>query len=444
MAGLMNNYFYGKAGKGDYTVDQMPTTRKQLFFTTLRVRFSSMVGLNLLHVVFLIPAIIWLFINYQTLTMYAGDEAYKLGGEEMQAAYEVYTEKYELYSAIENEAQNTAELEYSLEDVNDKLAQLEAGKTIMVKEAPVVEGGEETERPVTVEELTKQKEELLAKLDKQQEYRDYAADEAFMETLKSEYVEAAQTYNTYRRSAVLSNISMLLLFLIPMMGLAGIGSTGQMYILRNWARDEHAFMWQDYKAAIKENWKQGLAVGLLNGLSLFLAYIAYVFYGDMASSNGVFFVIPQMLMVVLLIVWWMINEIIFPMMVTYDMKLSQLIRNSAIMVVARLPISFVILLGSLVIPVALMFFLPYPQICMLILVLLYGLIGFSLTGFVYASYANDLFDRYLNPRIEGAEVGKGLHQPEEEDEDDEEESKPEEAPQTGRDENENFWEHKSK
>ena len=122
MAGLMNNYFYGKAGKGDYTVDQMPTTRKQLFFTTLRVRFSSMVGLNLLHVVFLLPMIIWLFINYQTLTMYATDEAYKLGGAEMKAAYEAYIEKYDLYNAIQNEAQNTAELEYELGDVNAKIA----------------------------------------------------------------------------------------------------------------------------------------------------------------------------------------------------------------------------------------------------------------------------------------------------------------------------------
>lgn len=443
MAGLMNNYFYGKAGKGDYTVDQMPTTRKQLFFTTLRVRFSSMVGLNLLHVLFLLPMIIWLFINYQTLTMYATDDAYKLGGEEMKAAYEVYSEKNDLYSAIQNEAEDTKKLNYELDDVNDKIAQLEAGKTIMVKEAPVVEGGEETERPATLEELTKQKEDLLAKLDKQQEYRDYAADEAFMDTLKGEYQEAAQTYNSYRRSALLSNISMMLLVMIPLMGLAGIGSTGQMYILRNWARDEHAFMWQDYKASIKTNWKQGLVVGLLNGLSLFLAYIAYVFYGDMASSRGMFFVIPQMLMVVLLIVWWMINEIIFPMMVTYDMKLSQLIRNSAIMVVARLPISLLILLGSLVIPVALAFFVPYPQISMLILILLYGLIGFSLTGFVYASYANDLFDRYLNPRIEGAEVGKGLHRVDD-DEDDEEETKPAEAADTEKAENEHFWEHKSR
>ena len=38
----------------------------------------------------------------------------------------------------------------------------------------------------------------------------------------------------------------------------------------------------------------------------------------------------------------------------------------------------------------------------------YALIGLSLTHFIYASYANSCFDRYLNPRIKGAKVGMGL------------------------------------
>ncbi len=37
MAGLMNNYFYGKAGKGDYTVVEKSTARTNRIFTTIRV-----------------------------------------------------------------------------------------------------------------------------------------------------------------------------------------------------------------------------------------------------------------------------------------------------------------------------------------------------------------------------------------------------------------------
>ena len=67
MSGIMNNYFYGKAGQADYTVDQMPTTRKQLFFTTLKVRFSSMIGLNMLYFLFMIPLLILLVVGTESL-----------------------------------------------------------------------------------------------------------------------------------------------------------------------------------------------------------------------------------------------------------------------------------------------------------------------------------------------------------------------------------------
>lgn len=438
MSGLMNNYFYGKAGQGDYTVDQMPTTRVQLFFTTLKVRFSSLIALNLLHVVFLLPFLVWTFIGYQTLTIYTSDEAYKLGGEEMKAAYMEYTQLQTEYNAIVNEPENTKQLEYDLEDVNQRIEKLNRGEAVMVVEPAVVEGAEPTEREVTMEELTAEKKAVEEKLAMQETYREKAADESGVADLRARLNDAAVLYNQYQRSGVTSNLSLTLLIMIPLIGLAGIGSTGQMYVLRNWARDEHAFMWQDYKAAIKANWKQGLAVGLMNGASIFLTYIAYLTYGDMAANTSQFFVIPQMLMVVLLIVWWMMNEIIFPMMVTYEMNIRQLLRNSAIMVVAKLPLSFVILLGSLLVPLLILFLVPYLAISVLALIVIYGLFGFSLTGFVYASYANSLFDKYLNPRIEGAEVNKGLRQPDDDDDEEETENAPEVQPKEDR-----FWEHKS-
>ena len=34
---LMNNYFYGKSGKGDYRVEDMPQNRRQLFGAVLDV-----------------------------------------------------------------------------------------------------------------------------------------------------------------------------------------------------------------------------------------------------------------------------------------------------------------------------------------------------------------------------------------------------------------------
>ena len=55
---------------------------------------------------------------------------------------------------------------------------------------------------------------------------------------------------------------------------------------------------------------------------------------------------------------------------------------------------------------------------LLILAVYYVLFGFSLYQFLAASYANACFDRFLNPRIEGADVNKGLRDPSYNEEDD--------------------------
>ena len=47
----------------------------------------------------------------------------------------------------------------------------------------------------------------------------------------------------------------------------------------------------------------------------------------------------------------------------------------------------------------------------------YILIGFALSRFVGASYSNAVFDKYLNPNIEGAEVNRGLYVDEDDDSD---------------------------
>ncbi|MCL1963901.1 MAG: YesL family protein [Firmicutes bacterium] len=61
---FFHSFYYGKAGKGDYTPENLPANRVQLFFEALRVRWSSLVKLNMLYIVFLLPALLWTFLNY--------------------------------------------------------------------------------------------------------------------------------------------------------------------------------------------------------------------------------------------------------------------------------------------------------------------------------------------------------------------------------------------
>ena len=119
--------------------------------------------------------------------------------------------------------------------------------------------------------------------------------------------------------------------------------------------------------------------------------------------------------------------LLYPMMVGYELSFKNLMKNAFLMSAARLPNMLLARLITLI-PVAVLVFGIYTGngIAILIVSLYYLLFGFALSRLIYASFANGVFDKYLNPHIEGAQVGQGLRpqtdEDELDDEDDEEES----------------------
>ena len=64
---MMNNYYYGKSGKGDFRKEDLPETRMQLFWVTLRTRLSGICRLNLLYALIWLPAMLVLLLNASNL-----------------------------------------------------------------------------------------------------------------------------------------------------------------------------------------------------------------------------------------------------------------------------------------------------------------------------------------------------------------------------------------
>ncbi len=54
---------FNRAPQRDFRPEDLPETRVKLFFDALRIRWSAMVGLNLLYLLFWLPAILWSGIN---------------------------------------------------------------------------------------------------------------------------------------------------------------------------------------------------------------------------------------------------------------------------------------------------------------------------------------------------------------------------------------------
>ncbi len=332
---MMNNYYYGKSGKGDYRKEDLPENRWQLFWETLRTRLSGLFRLNLMYMVVWLPTMLVLLINFMNI----------------------------------------------MGNVNTILAAQDGSLAAMVAETAGTENA--------IEYTPEQIEQLKA-------------------------INAGDYIN--------SVLYRTLLLLIPCIAITGPCTAGITYVTRNWARDEHAFIWTDFKDAIKENWKQSLVISVLTSLLPIVIYIGWRFYGQL-SATQTFMFIPQVLVLMIGIIWAFCITYTYPLIVSYELKIKGVFRNSLLLGVARLPMSVGIRLLHCV-PTLLALVLAYfwqPVYAAMILFAYYVLIGFGLSRFITASYTNAVFDRYINSRIEGAEVNRGLRSEEDEDDEDEEE-----------------------
>lgn len=281
--GFFHSYFYGKSGKKDFTADDLPATRLQLFKTVLSVRKGSMLGLNLLYLFFWIPAIFWTFLNFIQL----GAEGFSLSSL--------------LYS--------------------------------------------------------------------------------------------------------------WLLILFPLAAVTGPFNMGASYVMRNWARDEHSFVWMHFWAGVKANWKQGLLFGLINGAVPLLAFLCLSFYSGLTADSMLFY-LPLALVLAAALLWYMCALILPTMLVSYELRFTDALRNALLMILATLPRSFAILLASLagllLLTVAFLFFPATLSYLAPAVLLFYGIFGLSFNKLIAASYANMLCEKYLNTKIDGAKVDIGL------------------------------------
>ena len=335
---MMNNYYYGKSGKGDFRKDDMPETRWQLFTDTLRTRLSALCRLNMLYMLVWLPLIVVLMMHF-------------------------------------TQALSSINAAMSLKESTDY-----ASFAAQVQE----NGGE------------------------------LVIDEAQYEEMKA----ADLNLEDY----LYSTLFRVLLLAIPCIAITGPFTMGLSYVTRNWARDEHAFIWTDFKDAVKANWKQGLVLSVITAVLPLLIFEGWYFYGSMARTQALMMV-PQILVALIGLIWAISVTYMYPLAVSYELKMKDVIRNGLLLGVARLPFSVGIrLLHCVPAALAVLGALFWnPMLSALLLIGWYFIIGFGLSRFVTASYTNAVFDRYINPRVEGAKVNQGLREPEDEDDDEEDE-----------------------
>ena len=234
--------------------------------------------------------------------------------------------------------------------------------------------------------------------------------------------------NTEAVTAAIRLTPVLMAIIIHFCG-TGPVTAGFNVVLRKYVEDKHAWVWADFLRGSKENWKQALGLSAITSVVPFLAWMCYQFYGELAAQNWMM-AIPQTFSLMVAGVWFLALTYAYPMLVTYKMSFFTLIKNSVLLAVGRLPLSVgirLLLLLPVVLGVALTFLLGNVWVP-LVLAAYYVLIGFALSRFVTASYTNAQFDKYINVRIEGAKVNRGMAEADDEEYEEEEEAERELKP----------------
>jgi uncharacterized membrane protein YesL len=192
---------------------------------------------------------------------------------------------------------------------------------------------------------------------------------------------------------LISRFVVLTIFLCIPVITVGPAQAGFTYILRNYSREEHAFIWSDFKEHALKNFKQSMMVSFLDFLFILLLGNALMYYYQYA--RGGFLALTGRIFILLgLIIFLMMHIYIYPMMVTFKLNIRQLYKNAVIFTI----IKFLPNLLILFICFAFIFLsFSFAQLGMTLLIL----ITFSTTGLLTNFYAYPVIKKYMIDPIDG-------------------------------------------
>ena len=193
--------------------------------------------------------------------------------------------------------------------------------------------------------------------------------------------------------------------------IASIGLSGGMYVVRNMVWTEGVFVTNDFWRGVKLNFKNALQTALFFTLILFfcqtlinMSELLLATGGDdvqvtwLRISQGVSYLFIGLSALMSL---WMIA-----LGVNYKMGFGIMLKNSFLMmlgtlpqtvffgVIAMLPFILIALGGSMLTAMG---------------VLSTAMFGLAYALLVWLDFAQWVFDKYINPKLEGAKVGRGIY-----------------------------------
>ncbi|HOJ09015.1 MAG TPA: hypothetical protein PK733_00275 [Clostridiales bacterium] len=176
----------------------------------------------------------------------------------------------------------------------------------------------------------------------------------------------------------------------------GPAQAGFTYILRNYSREEHAFLWWDFKDTAISNFKQSLIISVIDFFAFILFGIVVNFYFKYTANNNMIMtlmVFARTIIILAFLIYLMMHMYIYPMLVTFKLNLRQLYRNALIFSLAK----FFPNLGILILCTALVLLSFYFNT--LIGIILFIFLTVSTIGLIINFYIYPKLKRYMIDKV---------------------------------------------
>ena len=173
----------------------------------------------------------------------------------------------------------------------------------------------------------------------------------------------------------------------------GPATAGYTYIIREHGREHPCWLISDFFERVKSNFKQGILLWIIDLLVLYLMTVAIRFYGQ----SGM--IILQYVMILVAVLYAMMHIYVYQMMVTFDLPLKHILKNSLLLAIGKAPVSLLILILNIIIYAVIPFAIVMTaksMVVILILLLIEVLILPPITSFAINFYIDPILDKYIN------------------------------------------------
>ncbi len=203
------------------------------------------------------------------------------------------------------------------------------------------------------------------------------------------YVSSAYLQKVHIDNAGLNDfyIRIFLAAIMIFLSVVTIGpvQAGFTYVLRNYSREEHAFIWWDFKDNFIKNFKQGM---IITGIDIVVMYILGIALNFYLSTPGILATAASAFVFLSIIVYCIMHLYLYPMLVTVQLSIKNLYKNAFILSLLRLLPNILFVILNILIAYA-AFYNP------IIGIVLFLLITPSITGLMNNFFVNPTIKKYV-------------------------------------------------